>query len=336
MNMGQPFQDIGVILSSKELLDYMYSNAKKEASRVPEKIPREMRIKRKEETRIRVAGKMATEKLQKILEEVPKVDDIPPFYKELADILLGIPSLKKNLAALNWAAKTINAMAGFYSRIARYAEDFDEAANARKAAYGRISSIVRQISGNLDYLKDARDKLARLPTFEMNVTTLVVAGYANVGKSSFVRQISSAKPEIASYPFTTKEIMVGHGKFGKTFYQVVDTPGLLDRPLKDRNKIELQAILALKHLANCIIFVVDPTETCGYTLEKQLNLYREVEEMFPEIPKIVALNKMDFAEGSQKEEAEKLFAGAIPVSALRNEGTKEVLEATLLKIQASS
>jgi len=244
--------------------------------------------------------------------------------------------LKKNLAALNWAARTIKNMADFYSRIARTAEDSDKAANARKAAYGRISSVVKQISSNLDYLKDARDKLARLPTFEMNVTTLVVAGYANVGKSSFVRQISSAKPEVASYPFTTKEIMVGHGKVEEKFYQVVDTPGLLDRPLKDRNKIELQAILALKHLANCIIFIVDPTETCGYTIEKQLNLYNEIEGEFPEIPKIVAINKMDFIESTQREEAEKLFAGAYRVSALRNEGVREVLEAALSKTGASS
>ena len=334
--MPQPFQDLGDIPSAKELLDYAFSHAKKEAAQISDKMPREFKIKRKERTRIEAAGRLAAQRLDKILEDVPKLDEIPPFYRELTDVLVNVSTFKKNLGAVNWGAKTIKIIAGTYARKAQAATEPEEAIKARAAAYGRISSVVKQISKSLDYLRETRNKLAKLPTFETNVVTIVVAGYANVGKSSFVKQISSAKPEVASYPFTTKEIMVGHGKVNETFYQVVDTPGLLDRPLKDRNKIELQAILALKHLASCIIFVVDPTETCGYPLDRQLNLYREIEEEFPDVPTVVALNKTDLFEHSLEKRAETLFPGAYPVSALKNEGMKEVLEAALSKAKRQS
>jgi len=46
--------------------------------------------------------------------------------------------------------------------------------------------------------------------------TVVVAGYPNVGKSSFIRLVSTAEPEIAAYPFTTKGVIVGHRDLGKS------------------------------------------------------------------------------------------------------------------------
>ncbi|MCD6542320.1 MAG: 50S ribosome-binding GTPase, partial [Thermoplasmata archaeon] len=76
-------------------------------------------------------------------------------------------------------------------------------------------------------------------------------------------------------------------------YQIIDTPGLLDRPLEKRNKIELQAIAALKHLADLIIFILDPTETCGYGLKEQMNLLKSIKKEFSGIPIIVVENKSD-------------------------------------------
>ena len=329
--MRQPFAGLRTILSSKELLDFAFSRARKEAMKVSAKLPKEIMVRRKETTRIETAGKALVEKLQSVLEDMPQLDDLPPLYRELADTVVGVQSLKKNLGALKWAAITVGNIAKSYSRRTRVADGIDEASNARRSAYGRISSVIKQISGNLDYLRDSRSKLAKLPTFSTDVHTLVVAGYANVGKSSLVKQISSAKPEVDSYPFTTKEIMVGHGRVGERLYQVVDTPGLLDRPLKNRNKIELQAILALRYLANCIIFLLDPSETCGYSMEKQLNLFKEIDEEFPDTPKIVAMNKIDLAEKEALEKIKAMFPEVYPLSALTNEGVRNVLEAALSK-----
>ena len=73
----------------------------------------------------------------------------------------------------------------------------------------------------------------------------------------------------------------------------MDTPGLLDRKLLERNKIELQAIISLKYLAKKIAFIIDPSETCGYPIANQINLYQEICELFPKIPIVVIFNKID-------------------------------------------
>ena len=42
------------------------------------------------------------------------------------------------------------------------------------------------------------------------------------------------------YAFTTKSLFVGHMDYRYLRWQVIDTPGILDRPLEERNTIEMQ------------------------------------------------------------------------------------------------
>jgi len=42
------------------------------------------------------------------------------------------------------------------------------------------------------------------------------------------------------YAFTTKSLYVGHMDYKYLRWQVIDTPGILDRPLEERNTIEMQ------------------------------------------------------------------------------------------------
>ena len=137
-----------------------------------------------------------------------------------------------------------------------------------------------------------------------DIPTVVIAGYPNVGKSSLLRCISKAKPKIAQYPFTTKEIHVGHverkDKHVLKRFQVIDTPGLLDRPLSKRNDIEKQAIAALTHLADVIVFMFDSSETCGYSIEDQKHLLLQMKKMFKDSHFIIVENKADFKKTSSK------------------------------------
>ena len=75
-------------------------------------------------------------------------------------------------------------------------------------------------------------------------------------------------------------------------YQIIDTPGLLDRSINDMNEIELNAIAALEHLGNIIIYIFDPSETSGFYMENQYLLYSEIKKVF-ETPMICLFNKTD-------------------------------------------
>lgn len=61
---------------------------------------------------------------------------------------------------------------------------------------------------------------------------------------------------------------------------MVDTPGILDQPLEDRNTIEMQAITALAHLRAAVLYVMDLSEQCGHGLRAQLQLFQSIRPLF--------------------------------------------------------
>ncbi len=77
--------------------------------------------------------------------------------------------------------------------------------------------------------------------------------------------------------------------------QIIDTPGLLDRPILDMNEIELNAMVALEHLADAIFFIIDVSETCGFSIESQFNLSYEIKRIF-DVPMVYLFNKIDIAD----------------------------------------
>jgi nucleolar GTP-binding protein len=163
----------------------------------------------------------------------------------------------------------------------------------RRGAYGRISSLVKQVDKELTFLAKARNTMRRFPAVNPDDMTIVVAGAPNVGKSALVARISTAKPRVAVYPFTTQEISVGTFEKKYVRYQVIDTPGLLDRELSERNPMELRAILALRHLADLILFIFDPTETCGYPISQQEHMLETIRSEFTGVPVVEVENKSD-------------------------------------------
>ena len=62
--------------------------------------------------------------------------------------------------------------------------------------------------------------------------------------------------------------------------QVIDTPGILDQPLEDRNTIEMISITALAHLRAAVVYVIDVSEQCGESLESQLSLFNNIRPLF--------------------------------------------------------
>jgi nucleolar GTP-binding protein len=79
--------------------------------------------------------------------------------------------------------------------------------------------------------------------------------------------------EVQPYAFTAKTLYVGHTDYNYLRWQVIDTPGILDHPLEDRNVIEMQAVTALAHLRAAVLYVMDLSEQCDHTVEDQVLPY---------------------------------------------------------------
>lgn len=209
----------------------------------------------------------------------------------MADIVAGVDRIRISLSRLRWASTQIRDITRESVGKIKRSRGLDSTP-VRKAAFGRFSSVMRSIEKDLLFLNEARNILRKMPTIDPAVPTILIAGYPNVGKSSFIVRVTGARPEIASYPFTTRGIFVGHFNRGDQKYQVVDTPGLLDRPMDERNDIERQTVAALNHLQGVVLYILDPSEHCGYPLSSQLSLAEDIKNWI-KLPVLVAANKAD-------------------------------------------
>ncbi len=268
------FEKIHTVPTSDELINKAFKRAARAMSGKTID-SRDSRL-RANESMVLTAANIFTDNLANIVRRFPSFDQLPKFYYEITDILVGVEKLKMSLASIDWASRKIHEVARSYVGNIR---NSDIPEPVRKEAFGRIASIIKSIDKDLLFLNEARNILRKLPDVK-DEPTIVIAGYPNVGKSSFVTKVTGASPEIATYPFTTKGVTIGHFIREGVRYQVIDTPGLLDRPMSDRNDIERQAITAIQFLDAVVMFMIDPSEDCGYEIKAQEHLLAEIQENF--------------------------------------------------------
>jgi nucleolar GTP-binding protein len=318
---------IPTIPTPDEILDKGFSRGKKAADLLrTQKIPKHLKGKKIEERRVVTACQVMKDKLKSIIDAVPEIEELHPFYQDYIDITVGVDSMKQALGALNWAYGILAQLEREYSNKIKRSPS-EKASAIQREAYGRIASVVKKIEKDLDFLDYAKSSLRNMPTIDFDATTIVIAGFPNVGKSTLLKQLSGADPQVANYPFTTKGIQIGHTERHWKSIQFIDTPGLLDRPVLEMNDIEMNAIVALEHLADAILFIFDGSETCGFHLESQYNLLKQIEKIFAEIPVIYLFNKMDI---EQDEEYINQFVDnpdrTLFISALDGDGIDKINE----------
>ena len=289
--------DIPTVLTADEILDKAFKKASKVDYEGPTRLEtvREINI-----SKLKSSSDVIVSTMGKYVKAFPSIDRQSPFYAELINVTIGRDKLKKALGAIDWARGNVARIARDATREMAGARHISRIDEIRRSAYGRISSFVKQVKKELEFLGKARNVMRKYPAIDPERPTVVIAGAPNVGKSQLVAKISTAKPRVAVYPFTTQEISVGVFERRYFQYQVVDTPGLLDRPLEERNSFELRGILALKHLADLIVFVFDPTESCGYPMSEQEHLLKQIREQFSSIPIIEVENKSDLSKSKHE------------------------------------
>lgn len=307
--MKNPFNKFNHVLNSQELLDIAFKRGMKSSAQVSQNAPILIKAKKKESKRIKVAVEELVSRILKIIKMVPIIDELPDFYKELASILVDVDELRLTLGKINGILPILRKVEGEHIRQLKRIDAPKEGDQLRRAAFGRISSIINKQNKNLEYLNSIRGRLKQIPSIDYTMPCVVIAGYPNVGKSSIVINISTNKRiDVREYPFTTKQLKMGHlvikSKFESIKIQCLDTPGILDRPMSKRNSIELQAVLALRLISDLILFVFDPTPACGYDVESQIELFNEIKDNFSKDGKVeilIVLNKMDLAKDSEIE-----------------------------------
>ena len=314
------FRKMPVIHPYKKILDKAFSKASLASEQVSAR-DRLLQIRIKELKRVETATDSVVNYLNKIVDKTPHVNLMPAYYVELVSLVIDKAQFKKSLAAVRWAAEMSKSLETTYKKKLKGSQARD-LARIRGEFYGRFSSVLHQIRRDLVYLEDARSQLKNMPVFK-DMKTVVIAGFPNVGKSSVLKALTGAEPDIQPYPFTTKSVKVG---YIDKYVQIVDTPGLLDRSLDKRNKIEFHAVIALEHLAETVLFVFDPSETCGYKMDDQMKLYEELMREF-DIPFAVCFNKVDISGTKPYDKyLKRVGKDVFTVSALRNEGFKELYD----------
>lgn len=233
------------------------------------------------------------EKLGRILTEFPILDNLHPFLSSLLNVLYDKNHYKLALGQISTARHLISQVAKDYCRLLKFGDSLYRCKQLKKAALGRMATIMRRQKDPLAYLEQVRQHISRLPAIDPNTRTLIICGYPNVGKSSFVNKITRADVDVQPYAFTTKSLFVGHMDYKYLRWQVIDTPGVLDHPLEEMNTIEMQSITALAHLRAAILYFMDLSEQCGYTIEAQCKLFHSIKPLFQNKPVILVINKID-------------------------------------------
>ena len=314
-------QEIKNIATSEELID----RALRRASKVEEKVRNpDYRARLTAVRKIHSVADNLANPMISYVKAFPSFDSIHPFDREIIDLTVGVDKLKKSLGAVDWARKEILMISTKYVPRARARKSAENTIKIMSEAYTKMTNVVRQISKSFDFLISARSIFRNLPNVDTESSIAVFAGAPNVGKSSLIGAISSGKPEVKSYPFTTKAVSLGHVKKKYSVLQVMDTPGLLDRSDSERNDMEKQGIAAFDFLDPIIVFLTDLTGTSGYSLQMQTNLRDELKLRYPncEWVDVLSKNDLDF-------EDELGIDSAIKVSAYKDEGVDRLKDQLL-------
>ena len=314
--MSQPFEGLPTTPKGDELVDKAFSRAARSG--------RAKSGHDAQQSMLLTASNIISDNLENVVSGWPDFERLDPFYYNLADAIVGVDALRQHLNEVSWASRKATDIRHEYEDLMR-GSDVDLARKHRKQAFARLADVVEEVEDDLDALLDAREQLRGLPDIRPDEPTIVVAGYPNVGKSSFVNAVTRASNEEASYPFTTTQVHVGHVDHQHIRYQLVDTPGLLDRPPEERNEVESQAVSALEHAADTVLVILDPSGECGYPLDVQRSLRDALAAEF-DAPVLSVFNKADRVRGQTFEDADHVM------SVTENETVQAVLEAAIAAV----
>ncbi len=162
------------------------------------------------------------------------------------------------------------------------------------------------------------------------IADIGIVGFPNSGKSTFISRVSNAKSKSASYPFTTKNPVLGVVKFDDGQARVLaDIPGIIEGAHEGRG----MGLEFLKHVerTEVLLHMIDFAGVDGrdpvddyHAVNEELKRYSEP---LAGKEQIVAANKMDVPEAREnlKKFKKKVKVECFPISAITGEGVPALL-----------
>src|SRR5947207_2898231 len=156
-------------------------------------------------------------------------------------------------------------------------------------------------------------------------------GLPNAGKSSFIRAVSSARPKVADYPFTTLNPSLGVVRVGNSSFVVADIPGLIEGAAEGAGL----GHQFLRHLSRTklLLQLVDlADENPAYAAKAVAGELKKYDERLHRKPRWLVFNKIDAAQDATAR-AEKVVRALrwkrpwFAISTLSGEGCETVTKA---------
>lgn len=152
-----------------------------------------------------------------------------------------------------------------------------------------------------------------------------LVGFPNAGKSSLVNKISSGRPKVGDYPFTTLEPVLGIVQTNGHSFVVADIPGLLEGASEGKGL----GHQFLKHIerTHTLLYVIDGFAENAYEQFKILK--DELKAFHPKLAEksfVIALNKNDLGIENAIKEFKKHRQKFIVTSAITGEGCPELVQ----------
>ncbi|HIE53396.1 MAG TPA: TGS domain-containing protein [Armatimonadetes bacterium] len=188
------------------------------------------------------------------------------------------------------------------------------------------ADIKRRLAALRRELQTERRRGRRIHPFKVErqgAGQVVLLGFPNVGKSSLIRALTNAEPEVAAYPFTTQRPIPGMMPYENVQIQLVDTPPLtLDYLAPWLPDLARRADAALLMVDLSSDDVLEQVETIRERLAKQrIELVKTVpvqtEPLTKYLPALMVGNKQD-REGAAERFAilQELYAEQFPLLAI--------------------
>ena len=176
------FKTIAVVPSSSDFIDITLSKTQRKTPTVIHNGYAISRIRKFYMRKVRYTQENFHDKLHGILSEFPRLDDIHPFYSDLINVLYSRDHYKLALGQLNTAKSLIDNIGKDYLKLLKFADSLYRAKELKRAALGRMCTLVTKLKPSLAYLEQVRQHLSRLPSIDPNTRTLLITGKPNTGQ----------------------------------------------------------------------------------------------------------------------------------------------------------